>query len=76
MVDCTKNGSNRGRGTSWRAIVAGVQAMYPEPLPPGEAEAAAQNLVTFCRTLVAIKQRQLREEKKKQQPADARQTHE
>lgn len=46
---------------AWNKIVDGVQALYPEPLPQAEAEDAARNLVRFCKTLLAIKQRQLNE---------------
>ncbi len=51
-VDFTKNGSNRGREAAWCDLVDGVQALYPEPLPPTEAEAAAHNLATFFRFLM------------------------
>jgi len=49
---------------SFNAIVDGVQALYPEPLPQAEAEEAAHNLIRFCRLLVKVKQEQLRKEQK------------
>jgi hypothetical protein len=62
-VDFTENGSNPRREAAWRELVDEVQALYPEPLPPTEAEAAARNLVGFYKTLLAIKQRQLKDKR-------------
>lgn len=66
MVDCAKNGSNRGREAAWRELVDGVQALYPQPLPPTEAEAAAHNLATFFRFLMDADREQRLKNKQKQ----------
>jgi hypothetical protein len=42
---------------AWKQVVDGIQKLYPQPLPVGEAECAAKNLVTFYQTLLAIKRR-------------------
>jgi len=66
MVDWTKNGSNRGREAAWRDLVDGVQALYPEPLPPTEAKAAAHNLATFFKLLMDADREQHLKNKQKQ----------
>jgi hypothetical protein len=69
MVDFPENRSNRQRDAAWRDLVDGVQALYPEPLPPTEAEAAAHNLVTFFRHLMDA-DREIRLKDKQKQAHD------
>jgi hypothetical protein len=66
IVDFIENGSNPKREAAWRELVDGVQALYPEPLPPTEAEAAAHNLVTFFRVLMDIDREQRLKDKQRQ----------
>ena len=59
---------------SFNAIVHGVQALYPEPLPQAEAEEAAHNLVRFFKTLVKVKQRQLKDKQHRLSQAPSQKT--
>jgi hypothetical protein len=49
--------NSHDQSLAWEQVVDGIQKLYPQPLPIGEAECAAKNLVTFYRTLLAIKRR-------------------
>lgn len=57
----TGTAASQAEHDAWQGIVDGVQALYPEPLPPAEAQAAAKRLVDLYRVMLAVKRRQLRE---------------